>query len=183
MGKATPQQQAAYCKAKAAGKSNKAAMQAAGATNHQAMDWAWYQHAANPNKVTLLKGFTALPEKQQGAAIAEMYAKGESFGRIWVATGLPTEGRVRTLFEMATGQSSTGQRRGHGGRMYKGEKRYYQGNNKGLGTQHAKGSTPNPEAVQAASNNKKDTLPAAVAKAKAAAKGRAQRASKQQPKK
>jgi hypothetical protein len=68
-----------------------------------------------------------------GVAITEARNAGDSWGRISVRANLP-ESRVRRLFEETSGVRSQGLRNGNGGRFFRSEPAFYQGEAHRTGT-------------------------------------------------
>lgn len=173
--------QKVYCDLMAAGKGHKAALEASGLSAYWAA-FAWYADSRNANRVE--GGSVKLPTvppasadghevalRRAGLVVAELRAglhpshKGTklSWGQIAVVCNVP-EGQVRRAFKAATGLSSQGQRKGHGGRYLAGEPRFYSGNRKGIGVEAEAPRRLDPNKVAAEAENAKTVLPQAVAK-------------------
>lgn len=169
---------AEYCDLMDAGKGAVAALEATGLSHAQA-DLAWYGDKRNPNHVT--PGSVKLPQvpekdapgyevalRKQGLVVAELRAGTHtkfkeqklSWGQIAVVCGT-SESHVRRAFT-ATGLDSKGTRKGKGGRWLSDEPRYYVGNRKGIGVEHARPKSLNPTEVARTAGEAKTILPAKV---------------------
>jgi hypothetical protein len=180
-----------YCDAKAAGKSNQEALDAAKAAagevgiGHSICDLNWYADPRNPAVVKPIPG--GVPVAQHGdAAVALRGGAGWvghyegvplSWGKITIALGLFTygdlkspEGKVSTLSSQASGLAREGQRIGRGGRHLSNDPALYVGNHKSIGVEDPKPRSVDREALKAGADTYTSKVKAIAAKKAAAAK-------------
>lgn len=185
---------AKYCDLMDAGKGAVAALEATGLSHAQA-DLAWYGDHRNPQyvepeSVTL----PVLPSKgedgyevalrRQGLVVAELrkglHPKHEgnelSWGQIAVVCGT-SESHVRRAFT-ATGLDSKGTRKGRGGRWLSDEPRFYLGNRKGIGVEHARPKSLDPNEVARTSDKAVSIIPKRVEALRAEVGGKVRTAAK-----
>jgi hypothetical protein len=184
-----------YCDMMAAGKGAKVALEATGLSHAQA-DLAWYGDPRNPNHVE--RGCVPLPLpdskadgyevalRRAGLVVAQLRsgehpkAKGErmSWGQIAVMVGKPAA-TVERYFTFATGLSPDGMRKGKGGRFLAGEPRYYVGNRKGIGVEHERPRSLDPNKVAKEADTATSILPTTTKRLATQLRGKAkQRARK-----
>jgi len=164
----------AYCDMMAEGKGAVVALEATGLSHAQA-DLAWYGDERNPQHV--VPNSVKLPDipdrddagyevalRRRGLVVADLRtgehpkASGPlSWGQIAVVCGV-SESAVRKAFT-ATGLDSKGTRKGRGGRWLSDEPRYYLGNRKGIGVEHARPKSLDPNEVAKTANTATSVLP------------------------
>lgn len=128
--------------------------------NHSQCDLAWYAHCSKqPGGYRGAKwvGGPAWQAKTDAAQLAQLVAwraASVSWGVMAAVTEQP-ESKLRTQFETGTKLATTGLRVGHGGRWWRNEQGYYQGNMKGHGVGHQPRvvpPVPTPEQAAKAAN-------------------------------
>lgn len=183
-----------YCDLMAEGKGAERALEATGLSHAQA-DLAWYGDKRNQQYVE--PGSIKLPDvphkddpgyevafRRAGLVVVDLRAglhpkfpeQKLSWGQIAVVTG-KSESWVRRAFT-ATGLDSKGTRKGKGGRWLADEPRFYTGNRKGIGVEHAQPRRLDPVAVMKTSDKAVSVLPTKAAELRAAVGGNVRKAAR-----